>query len=89
MGYFKGDYFNNNFHRHVTFGTGGIRAKMGLGSNLLNIYTITRITQGLADYLKSLSKKIVIIGYDTRKNKKNIIGLIYKTVVVVLVWSLY
>lgn len=60
----------NSFHKHLSFGTGGIRAKMGLGSNLLNIYTITRITQGLANYLKSFKKTKVVIGYDTRNNSE-------------------
>jgi phosphoglucomutase len=67
---FSESYIRDYFHSHVTFGTGGIRAKMGLGSNLLNIYTITRITQGLADYLKSFKKSKVVIGYDTRKNSE-------------------
>jgi phosphoglucomutase len=62
------DYIHNYFYNHVTFGTGGIRAKMGLGSNLLNIYTITRITQGLANYLKSNHQSKVVIGYDTRNH---------------------
>jgi len=56
------------FFDNLKFGTGGIRARMGLGSNLLNIYTITRITQGLANYLKSNQKSQVVIGYDTRNN---------------------
>ena len=65
---FSESYIRDYFHSHVTFGTGGIRAKMGLGSNLLNIYTITRITQGLANFLKSSKKSKVVIGYDTRNN---------------------
>lgn len=62
------EYVINNFCSHVSFGTGGIRAKMGLGSNLLNIYTITRVTQGLANYLIANNKSKVVIGYDTRNN---------------------
>jgi phosphoglucomutase len=64
---------NNNelleaFYKHVEFGTGGIRAKMGLGSNLLNIYTISRITLGIANYLLKNQKNKVALGYDTRNN---------------------
>jgi len=33
-----------SFFKNLDFGTGGIRAKMGLGSNLLNVYSIARIT---------------------------------------------
>jgi phosphoglucomutase len=62
------DYIKNNFDTHLYFGTGGIRAKMGFGSNLLNVYTITRITQGLANYLKAKNKFKVVVGYDTRNN---------------------
>lgn len=68
MNTFSSNYIKDNFYNQVSFGTGGIRAKMGLGSNLLNIYTITRITQGLANYLKSKHKLKVVIGHDTRNN---------------------
>jgi phosphoglucomutase len=47
------DYIENNLYNHVSFGTGGIRAKMGVDSNLLNINTITRITKRKAGYLKT------------------------------------
>jgi phosphoglucomutase len=67
---FSESYIYDSFHSHVTFGTGGIRAKMGLGSSLLNTYTITRITQGLVNYLKSYHKSKVVIGYDTRNNSR-------------------
>jgi phosphoglucomutase len=57
-----------SFHKHVEFGTGGIRSKMGIGSNLLNIYTISRITFGISNFLTSHHKKKVALGYDTRNN---------------------
>ena len=56
------------FYRHLDFGTGGIRAKMGLGSNLLNPYTISRITTGIANYLNHHKKTKIALGYDTRNN---------------------
>jgi phosphoglucomutase len=56
------------FYKHVDFGTGGIRAKMGLGSNLLNIYTISRISLGIANYLNHHNKDKIVLGYDTRNN---------------------
>lgn len=39
------------FSRNLHFGTGGLRAKLGIGPNRLNIYTIGKATQGLAGYL--------------------------------------
>lgn len=57
------------FGAPLDFGTGGIRKKMGLGSSLLNRYTIRMITEGLARALKRNSPKKelkVVISYDTR-----------------------
>ena len=41
------------FYRDLEFGTGGLRGVLGAGTNRMNIYTVRRATQGLADYLKS------------------------------------
>jgi phosphomannomutase len=62
----------NAFYTKISFGTGGIRGKMGIGSNRLNEFTIRAATQGLANYLKKQSEKDlkVLIGYDSRKNSK-------------------
>ena len=67
------DELNERFHSDLEFGTGGIRGIMGLGSNRINKYTISKFTQGIADYLnKSFEKKhkMVIIAYDNRRNSK-------------------
>lgn len=37
------------FYKDLEFGTGGLRGKMGAGSNRMNIYTVGSATQGLAD----------------------------------------
>ena len=60
------------FSETLNFGTGGIRAKMGVGINRLNSYTIAIATQGLANYIKSqnITTPSVIIGFDSRKNSK-------------------
>lgn len=52
------DAFSHDLH----FGTGGLRAKLGMGPNRLNIYTVGKATQGLARYLlsSSLSPKVAI-----------------------------
>ena len=41
----------DRFYRELEFGTGGMRGVIGAGANRLNIYTIRRATQGLADFL--------------------------------------
>ncbi|MGN0034588.1 MAG: hypothetical protein ACI364_02520, partial [Coriobacteriales bacterium] len=42
------------FFQDLAFGTGGLRGVIGPGSNRMNIYTVGKATQGLADYLNSL-----------------------------------
>lgn len=55
------------FYRNLAFGTGGLRGVIGAGTNRMNIYTIAKASQGLADYLnKNFSAPAVVIGYDSR-----------------------
>ena len=60
------------FFQDLSFGTGGMRSLMGIGTNRINIYTIRTATQGLANYLKKQKEKnlCVFIGYDTRENSR-------------------
>lgn len=62
------------FYTNLSFGTGGLRGIMGLGSNRVNVYTIRAASQGLADYihLQTLHSQehSVIIGYDSRHNSR-------------------
>lgn len=62
----------DRFHKPLEFGTGGLRGIMGAGSNRMNIYTVRRATQGLADYiLKSTAEeRSVVIAYDSRYMSK-------------------
>ena len=39
------------FYRDLSFGTGGLRGVIGAGTNRMNIYTVAKASQGLADYL--------------------------------------
>lgn len=39
------------FYRELAFGTGGLRGKIGMGPNRMNVYTVGKATQGLASYL--------------------------------------
>ena len=42
----------DRFYKDLTFGTGGLRGIIGAGTNRINVYTIAKATQGLANYLK-------------------------------------
>ncbi len=44
----------DRFYKDLEFGTGGLRGKIGAGSNRMNVYTVARATQGYANYLKSI-----------------------------------
>lgn len=59
------------FGKDLEFGTAGMRGIIGLGTNLMNVYTVKKATQGLAEYIKSLGEKAkkrgVVISYDTRR----------------------
>lgn len=59
------------FGKDLEFGTAGMRGIIGLGTNMMNVYTVRRATQGLADYIKALGKRAirrgVVISYDTRR----------------------
>ena len=57
----------DRFYRELEFGTGGLRGVIGAGTNRLNIYTIRRATQGLANYLLKHSDNLsAAIAYDSR-----------------------
>ena len=57
----------DRFYRDLEFGTGGLRGVIGAGSNRMNLYTVRRATQGLADYINAegLPKKAAI-AHDSR-----------------------
>ncbi len=58
------------FGKELEFGTAGMRGTIGVGTNKMNIYTVKRATQGLADFIKTKGEKAmqrgVVISYDTR-----------------------
>ncbi|MGV8145794.1 MAG: phospho-sugar mutase [Alkaliphilus sp.] len=62
------------FYKELEFGTGGIRGIVGAGINRMNIYTVRKTTQGLANYIKthgeSAMAKGVVIAYDPRHMSK-------------------
>lgn len=59
----------DRFYRELEFGTGGLRGVIGAGTNRMNIYTVRKATQGLANYIiKSRGQeKGVAIAYDSRR----------------------
>ncbi len=70
----------DRFYKDLQFGTGGLRGKIAMGINRMNIYTVSRATQGLADYLIEESQKQpypqeylnrgVVIAYDCRHKSR-------------------
>ena len=60
----------DRFYKELEFGTGGLRGIIGAGTNRINKYTVSKATQGLADYILSQDNytkdKGVVIGYDSR-----------------------
>ena len=57
------------FYKELEFGTGGLRGVIGAGTNRMNIYTVRKATQGLANYIisKNGQNKGVAIAYDSRR----------------------
>lgn len=65
------DEIEDRFGEDIKFGTAGLRGVMESGNNRINIYTVRKATQGLADYLLERNKTpSVAISYDCRKNSK-------------------
>jgi phosphoglucomutase len=63
----------DKFYTNAKFGTAGMRGKMGVGTNRINIYALRRVAQAVADDLKNnfsakdLKSRPYIISYDTRE----------------------
>ena len=59
----------DRFYKELEFGTGGLRGVIGAGTNRMNIYTVRKATQGLANYIVSQGgkEKGVAIAYDSRR----------------------
>lgn len=57
------------FYKELEFGTAGLRGIIGAGTNRMNIYTVRKTTQGLANYIAAVSgqAKGVAIAYDSRR----------------------
>lgn len=61
------DAIKERFYKNLEFGTGGLRGVIGAGTSRLNIYTIRKATQGLADYVKeNFENPSVAVSFDSR-----------------------
>lgn len=62
----KDEEIYDRFYRELEFGTAGLRGVIGAGTNRMNIYTVRRATQGLAQYVLGEGGSKVAIAYDSR-----------------------
>jgi len=60
----------DRFYQYLSFGTGGMRGLLGAGTNRMNVYTIRRVAEGLAQQIiasgEDAMRRGVVIAYDTR-----------------------
>ncbi|MBQ2347608.1 MAG: phospho-sugar mutase, partial [Clostridia bacterium] len=57
------------FYRDLEFGTGGLRGVIGAGTNRMNLHTVTKASQGLADYVVkhfAPDERKIAVSYDSR-----------------------
>jgi len=66
--------FNDAFYKKLSFGTGGLRGIMGIGTNRMNTIVISQSTQGFANYIlqecKDKKEIKVVVSFDSRNNSK-------------------
>ena len=62
----KADEIFDRFYRELEFGTAGLRGVIGAGTNRMNVYTVRKATQGLAQYVLSAGGNSAAIAYDSR-----------------------
>ncbi|GBF78465.1 hypothetical protein PA598K_07112, partial [Paenibacillus sp. 598K] len=74
LGELKASEMTDRFYRHLTLGTEGVRERVGVGSNRVNIYTIRRIARALALLLQeqgtTARRQGVVVGYDGRLSSR-------------------
>ena len=63
------DAIEDAFYRDLAFGTGGLRGVIGAGTNRMNLHTVARASQGLADYVNARfapEERRIAVSYDSR-----------------------
>lgn len=76
------DMIEDAFYRDLEFGTGGLRGVIGAGTNRMNIHTVAKASQGVADYVKRYFppvKQKIAVSYDSR-NKSELFAQIAASV---------
>lgn len=66
--YLSEDQIEDAFYRELEFGTGGLRGVLGAGTNRMNIYTVAKASQGLANYVLKNGGSSIAVSYDSRIN---------------------
>ncbi|SDZ30675.1 phospho-sugar mutase [Bacillus sp. 166amftsu] len=60
----------DSFYKNLEFGTGGMRGELGVGTNRLNVYTVRKATEGLAQFIEKQGDRAkargVVVAYDSR-----------------------
>ncbi|MDM5190564.1 phospho-sugar mutase [Bacillus sp. DX4.1] len=60
----------DSFYKNLEFGTGGMRGELGAGTNRLNVYTVRKATEGLAQFIEKQGDEAkargVVVAYDSR-----------------------
>lgn len=62
-------WMEDAFYRDLAFGTGGLRGVIGAGTNRMNVHTVAKASQGLANYVKKhfpKGKRKIAISFDSR-----------------------
>ena len=69
----------DSFYKEMEFGTAGMRGIIGMGTNRMNVFTVKRATQALANNILAHGDPLagVVIAYDTRKNSDLFACLLY------------
>ncbi len=86
-------HIEDSFYKNLAFGTGGLRGVLGAGTNRMNIHTVAKASQGLAEYLRREygNEASVAIGYDSRINSdlfaKVAAGVFAANGVKVFIWN--
>ena len=59
----------DRFYKDLEFGTGGLRGVIGNGTNRMNVYTVRKATQGLANFIlkENGAERGVAIAFDSRR----------------------
>lgn len=65
----KDEKIENAFYKDLSFGTGGLRGVIGAGTNCMNVHTVAKASQGIADYVIAnfeKEKRRIAVAYDSR-----------------------